>query len=834
MCTYSECVHLLLNTGYRVFVICFFRMKFIKPEEVVTENPNCRNKWKWSWLEEVEKGEKIGAWARKLDEPGTVWCLRCLKSFRYENTGVKTLKQHASTASHQNLSKDIKENEVLPGGSQPERRVSILDRTVNMEYLILSFLAENRAPFTMASRIVDLAQQCSRDIPALSRVSLSDNAAGYKTSEGLRHFYQKELADELRETFFSISIDESTSKANQRVLCVLVQFVRCGAAVTEHLDTIELTKQTAEAIANVVLNLLNELKIPLSNITTVYTDSCNVMRGCRAGVFLLLKNKIPHLIDVGGDVCHTLHNAALLFSKHMEKKVEEFMDHLYVDLSEVGHRARYELIAAIMGSHVTAQKRRLDHRWLSIVSLCDELMEELSVLSVFYSVYSSDSEGDVVLNDELANCQLTNEGRRRIVEVLTEMKRQYNRTRNAAASAATRRRRESIAQDLFEDREKFLGIVNFYLAHLTPVEKTVKFLQSQMPLIHAILPQLRSMVRSMCASFLLPAVASKSTLSLDDVKNVDNHRPTVTAPNLPDNTLMTTSCQKSLIACASYLIEKLPFDNAALNAFEGLSPKSQSNVSTPRKLLRLADIVPCNFSLSEKETYKREIQLYASERKKNLPDPKIERLDEYWSKIRDITDPSGESKYPLLVRVAFISLTCFSGPTVEGGFSAMNMTTTDQRSSLSVEALSASLSAQYRSRTHGTSVSQFAARDPKMDAVDPQLLKAMRSAWSRVQERRRRQAMEKDALRKVSTRPMDEKSRARRLMAQKRRSRLQEVIKRLNAKKWRNLRKIPKKQTDEQPTKQMLEPENRNPGVHVPVLSRKTIQINLDSFFVKK
>ena len=105
--------------------------------------------------------------------------------------------------------------------------------------------------------------------------------------------------------------------------------------------------------------------------------------------------------------------------------------------------------------------------------------------------------------------------------------------------------------------------------------------------------------------------------------------------------------------------------------------------------------MPSNFSPTEKEKFKREVQLYVSDRTKYQPDPTAERLDVYWKNVQNMKDPSGDPKYPLLVRVALISLTCFSGPTVEGGFSAMNMTTTAERASLSVEAMSASLSAQY-------------------------------------------------------------------------------------------------------------------------------------------
>ena len=127
-----------------------------------------------------------------------------------------------------------------------------------------------------------------------------------------------------------------------------------------------------------------------------------------------------------------------------------------------------------------------------------------------------------------------------------------------------------------------------------------------------------------------------------------------------------------------------------------------------------------------------------------------------------------------------------------------------------------------------------------MDAVDPQLLKAMRSAWGRVRQRRRRQRLDRDALRMVSSELIDEKSRNRRLMMEKRRARLQEVIKRLHSKKNRQMIRIPKKQTKE--SHQMSEPEgeametdfNPESTSRPTVFLTKTHQMKLDNYFVKK
>ena len=49
---------------------------------------------------------------------------------------------------------------------------------------------------------------------------------------------------------------------------------------------------------------MDELELPYSKLVSVYTDSYNVMRGIRGDFEKLLRQKIPHIVDIGGDTCH--------------------------------------------------------------------------------------------------------------------------------------------------------------------------------------------------------------------------------------------------------------------------------------------------------------------------------------------------------------------------------------------------------------------------------------------------------------------------------------------------------------------------------------------------
>lgn len=73
---------------------------------------------------------------------------------------------------------------------------------------------------------------------------------------------------------------------------------------------VELHAVDTESIQKAILDTLNELDVPLSNLVSIHSDSCNVMRGLHSGVCARLQRSVPSLVEVGGDVCHTLHNAS--------------------------------------------------------------------------------------------------------------------------------------------------------------------------------------------------------------------------------------------------------------------------------------------------------------------------------------------------------------------------------------------------------------------------------------------------------------------------------------------------------------------------------------------
>ena len=57
----------------------------------------CKNKWKWSWLEEKDvNGDYLSAYVRKINVGGSAFCIYCNKTLVYGNTGKNDLLKHAT------------------------------------------------------------------------------------------------------------------------------------------------------------------------------------------------------------------------------------------------------------------------------------------------------------------------------------------------------------------------------------------------------------------------------------------------------------------------------------------------------------------------------------------------------------------------------------------------------------------------------------------------------------------------------------------------------------------------------------------------------------------
>jgi hypothetical protein len=309
-----------------------------------------KNRFSWKWLEDKDfNGDLI----------------------KYANSGKKDLKQHSKSKKHKQVRNERRTTSALPAmfsatrsivdcandvptpgpssgrpmpygappnvvpadempapAPRPASMVGVIDRKAHLEALLTSFLVEKNLPFAVAPDIVALCKEMNRDPKALDMLSMSRTTASYKVVEGHRFVNHKRLIHDMKESKFSVNLDECFSNNNEKVMSVLVSYFSetMQEVVVKHWASEAMTVVNAEKVLNVVLELFRKDDIPLAQIISNLSDSTNYMRGKINGYETKLREHALQLLDIDGDICHHVRNSVQKFCVQFGRLLEQLAD----------------------------------------------------------------------------------------------------------------------------------------------------------------------------------------------------------------------------------------------------------------------------------------------------------------------------------------------------------------------------------------------------------------------------------------------------------------------------------------------------------------------------
>ena len=73
--------------------------------------------------------------------------------------------------------------------------------------------------------------------------------------------------------------------------------VQC-VITTRHIDTVGIQDLTAQGIFTALKDMIESYGIPLCNLKSFTSDTCNVMKGARNGVIAKLSTVQPKIVDI--------------------------------------------------------------------------------------------------------------------------------------------------------------------------------------------------------------------------------------------------------------------------------------------------------------------------------------------------------------------------------------------------------------------------------------------------------------------------------------------------------------------------------------------------------
>ncbi len=604
--------------------------------------------------------------------------------------------------------------------------------------MILGVIAEHSLSLSMAPVILDLAKTLAEDKAALSQVQLTRTTATYKLVHGVAHTIKERIYHNLRNFPFSMNMDESTSNNNKKVLAILVSYLNQNTKTVdvEHMESVEVKKVNSAALYRVLVELFKKHKIPWNNLVSSMMDSCNVMRGNKSGVETRIRDeKNINLLDVDGDSCHHIHNAAKVFAKPFGKWLENLWNDIFEDHRWATDQLKYlSEICDFLAIPFTTPPRFVSHRWLSAydVTLSDSRM--MDAFTVLYFCFLPKSDKPVyqeVLDSLYSKYKVSVKAQKRVKVIHEDLTKKSMTDKGKA-------RKVRIYQKILFQREKTDMVISVYISVLPLLKEYVMVFQGKKTLCHKLHDKQMQTFTDFLACFvkaenlqkLSPARLQK--LDLNDSNNLlkkssmfvgdgakkiieKKGKDSVTATFLNDvSTAYST--------CGSYLQQKLPLNSPTLQALCAIDPMVKGHSVTTARLTDLSNLF--------KHLLPKDHQITLEIVKYNV-DNTLE-----WKEGMDIvawwTAEHVMNSYPALCKVVAGALSVFHGPMVESSFNVMGDVIDGKSSKTAISTYSAYQTVKYSLRSKNTSaIEMFKRSDVKYGSVDKRMCKDIRSAASR-------------------------------------------------------------------------------------------------------
>lgn len=606
------------------------------------------------------------------------------------------------------------------------------------QLLLLGVMSEHSMPFSCAPILIDLARALADDPKALAQLSMDRCTASYKTTHGLARGFQEKLINKLKHQPFSLNIDESTAKNNKHVLTVLVSFYdTCSSTVVcEHFTSVELTKVDSESIYTTIADLVESNDIPWTHLVSILMDSCNVMRGKKAGVETRLRQeKAPHLMDIDGDSCHHLHNSCKKLCAPFDAYLEDLFTDLYNDFKWSSDLAELMTqLCEVLGLSFTKPERFISHRWLAAYDLAMSTEILFDAFQVFYYGFLGHDDKALYKNpmeEILVKRKVTSKGQQKVKQIHEELSKKK-------MTDFGKDRKKRINTKLFYTEMTTQMQLAFYQEVLPTLKAYVMTFQSSDVMVHQLHDrQIQTFTNFLACFVKAEVIAHKSPkqlqkLNLDEdegkyMKMKDMYVGPKVKKIMKDSEKNDTVVDKFLkcasaayINCAKHMQAKLPLNSKTLQALSCVDPLIRNNSEAMKGLQLLSDKLSHLLTEVERTSILREITNYGVD---------VGLHGEVGDVVQWWTSVSNTKRYPALCKIVFGALSIFHGPMVESSFNIMGDVIGAKTASLKVETYSAIQTVKYALKSRKTSaVKLFRRKNPVTDPVDKHMCIKIRAA----------------------------------------------------------------------------------------------------------
>ncbi|KAK1893717.1 Glutathione S-transferase F10 [Dissostichus eleginoides] len=466
-------------------------------------------------------------------------------------------------------------------------------------------------------------------------------------------------------------------------------------------------------------------------------DSCNVMRGSKSGLETRIRDKhCQTLLDIDGDSCHHIHNAAKKFAAPFCHNLEQLFTDLHTDHLWASDQVHYLMeVCELMGIPGTNPQRFTAHPWLSAY---DVVISTRRMLPAYKNLYMD------ILEEIYKDHGVGERAKARIQFFHQDL-------RKKGMTQVGKDRKERLVKKVwFESLNTNLHL-SVYLGVLPILKEYVMVFQGSQTLVHKLHDKQLEVVTSFMACFVKAEHLHTTPKKLVEMEFSDKMLPLrelyvgplaeklkAEHPNIQLIVLQFLNTVKTAyISTAAYMQKKLPLNSRTLQALSALDPLVRGNSETGILLKRLSGpemmghLVPpqCDVPLEVvKFNVDRTLPLYLDG----------DSMVTWWANIM------ATGKYPGLNHVVKGGLSIFHGPMVESSFSAMGDIISQKRTSMSMATCNAIQTTKdaLKSRCQ-TAIQMFKTENVKLSTVDKALCKNIRTAGTKDKTRRKQALLKK-------------------------------------------------------------------------------------------
>ncbi len=611
---------------------------------------------------------RFSTWIEKADNVYEAKCNLCKKTFAVDNSGIAQVLQHAGTQRHISLTSSLStqprfsfSSGTLSLDSAGLRRVlSVEDQVARAEILFLLRLIKHNHCFASNSDLVSTLRIAFND-PIINNMTLGSTKTSYSICFGLGPHFHEELLNDMKNTWYSLLVDEATTEQNIKQLDMHVRYWSNtrDCISRRYFTSAFLGHARAQDMHDVILNALSADSIPLTKMLQLGCDGPNVNKS--------LQDKLNEssvkfggkaLINIGSCDIHTIHNS---FKKGLESveeswSVEDFLNDVFNFFKKYpSRREDFAEIQASLNSEKQSFKRFVNNRWLSMGPVCARIIEQWNCLKKYF---------------------------------LTE-----NHDKSLKSSNAFKR----ICLKLQEDNV-MLARLTFLYSLAQTFEPTLTVLQAEKPLIHVLHDQLIGVLRLLLNRFVkADTLEGKVGSQLADIPL--DCKPTelcdfgvktrellhsLKAKKNPKLALLEKYMLKVLTTSAQYLQKKLPLKNVLLQNIRCLNPSLRKEQMTNQMILSVLLHIPhVSSEPNVADKIAREWHIYQHDTDILESWSQDANIDQYWAHIFKLRDVLGQPKYPNLCLLVKAALSLSHGQAdVERGFSANKLLLLEERPAL--------------------------------------------------------------------------------------------------------------------------------------------------------